>query len=78
MCYNVHVRKGKENPKHQKGKKMSRKELIEKATILKVEICKKNGGNTNYKNWLHFMNKQSSAELKRIIENIESHLSRIA
>lgn len=55
---------------------MNRKELIQKATILKVEICKQNGGNTNYENWLHFMQKQSGAELKRIIANIEYHLDR--
>ena len=55
---------------------MNRKELIQKATILKVEICKQNGGNADYKTWLHFMQKQSGAELKRIIENIESHLDR--
>lgn len=55
---------------------MTRKELITKATILKVEICKQNGGNTNYDNWLHFMQKQTGAELKRIIANIESHLGR--
>ena len=55
---------------------MSRKELIQKATVLKVEICKQNGGNTNYENWYHFMQKQSGAELKRIISNIENHLER--
>lgn len=55
---------------------MTRRELIEKATILKVEICKQNGGNTNYENWLHFMQKQSGAELKRIVDNIEKHLNR--
>lgn len=53
--------------------KMSRKELVLKATILKVEICKQNGGNTNFENWLHYMQKQSGAELKRIISNIEKH-----
>ena len=55
---------------------MSRTELILKATILKVEICKQNGGNTNFENWLHFMQKQSGAELKRIIANIEANLDR--
>lgn len=55
---------------------MSRKELIQKATILKVEICKQNGGNTNYDTWYHFMQKQSGAELKRTISNIENHLAR--
>ena len=55
---------------------MTRRELIQKAAILKVEICKQNGGNTNYENWLHFMQKQSGAELKRIIANIEQHLTR--
>lgn len=53
---------------------MSRKELINKATIMKVEICKQNGGNINYENWLHFMQRQSNAELNRIISNIEKHL----
>ena len=60
----------------EKETKMTRKELIQKATILKVEICKQNGGNANYDNWLHYMQKQSGAELKRIIANIESHLER--
>lgn len=55
---------------------MTRKELIQKAAILKVEICKQNGGNSNYENWLHYMQKQSGAELKRIIKNIEEHLDR--
>lgn len=55
---------------------MNRKELIQKAAILKVEICKQNGGNTNYENWYHFMQKQSGAELKRIISSIEKCLDR--
>lgn len=54
--------------------KMSRKELVYKAAVLKVEICKQNGGKTNFENWLHYMQKQSGAELKRIISNIEKHL----
>ena len=55
---------------------MTRTELITKATVLKVEICKQNGGNTNYNNWLHYMQKQSGAELKRIIAGIEPHVER--
>lgn len=55
---------------------MTRKELVTKAAILKVEICKQNGGNTSFTNWYHFMQKQSGAELKRIIANIEQYLER--
>lgn len=54
----------------------TRKELIQKATIYKVEICKQNGGNTSFETWLRFMSKQSGVELKRIIANIENHLDR--
>lgn len=56
--------------------KETRKELIQKAAIYKVEICKQNGGNTSFETWLRFMSKQSGAELKRIIANIENHLDR--
>lgn len=56
--------------------KETRKDLIRKAAIYKVEICKQNGGNTNFETWFRFMSKQSGAELKRIIANIESHLGR--
>ncbi len=55
---------------------MTRRELVQKATIMKVEICKQNGGDTNFDHWYHFMQKQSGAELKRIIANIEAHLTR--
>lgn len=57
---------------------MARKELVTAATIYKVEICKQNGGNTNFEIWYHFMSKQSGAELKRIIECIKAHLGREA
>ena len=55
---------------------MTRKELIQKAAILKVEICKQNGGRTDYNDWYHFMQKESNKSLKKTIENIESHLER--
>ena len=55
---------------------MTRKELVRKAAIYKVEICKQNGGNADFETWLHYMQKQSGAELKRIISIIESHLER--
>lgn len=56
--------------------KENRRGMIRKATIYKVEICKQNGGNTNFETWYRFMSKQSGAELKRIIANIENHLER--
>lgn len=55
---------------------MTRKELVAAAAIYKVEICKQNGGNTNFNTWYHFMSKQSGAELKRIIETAKKHLDR--
>lgn len=57
-------------------KNMTRKELVTAATIYKVEICKQNGGNTNFKTWYNFMSGQSSAELKRIIDNCKHHLEK--
>lgn len=58
------------------SKRINRKELVKMAAIYKVEICKQNGGNTNFETWYHYMSKQSGAELKRIIENIKNHLER--
>lgn len=55
---------------------MTRRELVTKAAIMKVEICKQNGGCTCFNTWYHFMQKQTGAELKRIIANIEKHLER--